>query len=145
MNGDHPIDMKDVQRSIDRADVISFYFPIIRRSLVVDMRCTAEDGPIVRIMPMVSSPEERARAIRRLRPHLPKPERLAVIPWPRYVKSLERLGITELIYKRLVVTGYPDSVRACEKAFVELGRHEWDELGQVIRGENYYTVWARPR
>src|SRR5688572_19178541 len=105
-----------MRRTIDRSEVISFYFPIIRRSLVVDTRCTHEDGPVVRIMPMVGSPDERSRAIKRLRPYLPKPEKLAVIAWPRYVRSMERLGITEIVFKRLVSTGYPDSVRACEKA-----------------------------
>lgn len=145
MNGDFPVDLHELGRTIEHADVLSVYFPIIRRSLVVDTRCTAEDGPMVRIMAMVSSPEERARSVRRLRPYLPKPDKIAVIPWPRYVGSLQRLGVWPLLLRRLAATGFPDSVRACERALAELERYEREELAQVIRGDNYYTVWARRR
>jgi hypothetical protein len=143
VNGDFPVDLEEVLRSIEEAEVLSIYFPVLRRSLIVDTRTTHESGPLVRVMPMVGSREERVRTIKRMRPFLPRPDSLTVIRWPKYVSSLSRLGVLKALAQRLAATGYVEGLTALREAMQELRRLELDELAHVIRGENYYTIWGR--
>ena len=87
MNSDFMFEIEGMMNSIDQSDAISIFFPTFRKALVVDPRSNANDGPLVRIMPMAASPQERLRTLRRLRVGFPRVRNLAVIPWMRYVDS----------------------------------------------------------
>jgi hypothetical protein len=67
-------------RSMRRAEVLSVYFPCLGKVLVVDLRHDAQDGPMVAIEGPVSSSEERAASIQRLRPRFPLPADLTMVP-----------------------------------------------------------------
>ena len=135
-------DLDEVKRNIDSAEVMSVFFPTLRRSVVIDARTNEHDGPMVRIMPMVASPQERLRSLRRLRPRFPRVHNLALVPWPRYVESLVTLGVWERIVKRLEGVGLEEAVSVCDEVLVELRRLEKSELAAVVRGENYHTIWS---
>ena len=79
MDNDYRIDLAEVTRSIEGAEVITLFFPLLRKTLLIDMRFDVEDDPMVRVVPMVSGPEERVQTIRKMRPNFPKPERIAFI------------------------------------------------------------------
>ncbi len=143
MNGDFPIDVDSVLDSLQGADVVSIFFPMLKRSLVVDMRSGGEDGPMVRVLPMVATPEERIRTVRRLRPHFPKPDHLAVIPWPKHVGSLRSLGIWDSLAARLATSGNVRSVRALDRAMGTLRRLEREEVCRALTGDSYNTIWQR--
>ena len=142
MDGDYIIDIQQVLDSIDEAEVVSISFRTLGRSVVIDTRTGGSEGPMVRIMPMVSSPRERARSIRRIRPGFPRVRNLAVVPWPGYVDSLVRKGIWASIERRLAESGFPKAITACEKALRELKRLEKAELVAAVTGENYHTLWS---
>ena len=141
MDGDFRVDLKEIIRNIETGEVISIYFPLLRKTLLIDMRYDVEDEPIIRLVPMVDSVEERLRSIRRLRPNFPRPESVTVIPWPKYVESLVRLGIWDKVLERLTASGHKSAVRACTKVLDELRALEHKELASVVLGENYYTLW----
>ena len=128
--------------NIDNAEVMSVFFPALRKAVVIDTRSNDQEGPSVRIMPMVASPQERARALRRLRPNFPRLRNLTLIPWPRYVDSLVRLGVWDRIVDRFKRSGHDEAVRACRAVMVELRRLEKAGLAAVVRGENYQTLWS---
>ena len=95
MDSDFRIDIGEVQRAIDVGDITALYFPLLRKTLLMDTRTTGVDGPMIKVVPMASSPEERFRDLVRMRPRLPKPESINIVPWPKYVASLvsdERTG-----------------------------------------------------
>lgn len=96
---------------------------------------------MIKVVPMVDSVEERFRSLRKLRPRLPKPDSITVIPWPKYVGSIVRLGIWDKIVQRFVATGHKEAVKACEEALKDLLEFEKTELAAVIKGEHYYTLW----
>jgi hypothetical protein len=48
------------------------------------------------------------------------------------------------VVSRIEQTEFPEAVKAAEKAFDELVRMERRELAQLIMGEQYETLWARP-
>jgi hypothetical protein len=142
MDNDFVHDFDEVMKSLDTAEVMSIFFPTLRKALVIDTRSNETDGPMLKIMPMVASPQERLRGLRRLRPGFPRLHNLVVIPWPRYVDSLERLGVWDRLVQRFAKSGHDDIVRECDKILVELKRLEKAELAAVVLGENYHTIWS---
>ena len=145
MDGDFRIDLDEVLKNIDSAEVISIYFPLLRKTILIDTRFTEEDPPMIRIVPMATTPEERHRVLRRLRPHFPKPKAITVISWPKYVESLVHLGVWRKVLERFVYSGHKEAIQACNQVLEEMYELEIEELSAVITGENYHTMWARSR
>ena len=145
MDGDFRIDLDEVLKNIDSADVISIYFPLLRKTILIDTRFTEEDPPMIRIVPMATTPEERHRVLRRLRPHFPRPKAITVVPWPKYVESLVRLGIWRKVLERFVYSGHKEAIQACNQVLEEMYELELEELSAVITGENYHTMWSRSK
>lgn len=141
MDSEFCIDIAQILKSIDTAEVVSMYFPLLRRALLIDFRSNATEGPMVKVVPMVDSIEERFRSLRRLRPRFPRPESITVIPWPKYVRSLERIGIWDRIEQHFMNSEYPTALKACSDGFDELLQIEAAELVNAIRGETYQSVW----
>jgi hypothetical protein len=130
-----------VHRAIDLGEIIALYFPLLRKTLLMDTRTTAVDGPMITVVPMASSPEERFRELVRLRPRLPKPESVNIIPWPKYAASLVRLDVWDHIVRRFLEIGPPEIVRRCDECLQELYRVEREEIRRAITGEQYETLW----
>ena len=141
MDSDFRIDLAEVNRNLDTAEVVSLYFPLLRKTLLIDNRRSDIDGPMIKVVPMVSTPEERFRSLRQLRPRFPKPESVTIIPWPKYVGSLVRLGVWGHIAGRFAETGDPEMVRQCEACLQELLIAEREEIGRAVRGENFQDLW----
>ena len=145
MDGDFRINLDEVLKNIGSAEVISIYFPLLRKTILIDTRFTEEDPPMIRIVPMAYTPEERNRALRRLRPHFPRPKAITVVPWPKYVESLVHFGVWRKVLERLVYSGHKEAVQTCNQVLEEMYELEMEELSAVITGENYHTMWARSR
>jgi hypothetical protein len=139
---EYRIDLGEVTGSIDAADVVAIYFPMLRRTLLIDARVSELDGAMVKVVPMVSTPEERLRSLRKLRPRFARPESITIIPWPKYVRSLVRLGVWDHIVRRFAEVGAPEAVRQCDVCFRELVKLEREELRAAVVGEDYATVWS---
>ena len=105
MEGDFSLDLDEALKNIEIAEVISVYFPMLRKSLLVDIRTSFEETPIIRIVPMALSVEERSRSLKKMRPSLDRPQSITVLPWPKYINSLVDLGIWDMILNRLVDSG----------------------------------------
>ena len=58
-----------------------------------------------------------------MRPRFPHPESVTVIPWPRYVKSLKRVGLWDKIVQRMVATGSREIVGKCNQCYEKLLEH----------------------
>lgn len=142
MEGDFEIDVNEILIDIKEAEVLSIFFPMFHKSLVVDLRSNERSGPMVRIMPMVASPQERMRAIRRLRPGFPRRHSLSVIGWPRYVDSLQTHGIWQHVIDQLARAGQTDPGEHMSRTLAELRRLEKAEMARVVAGQNYHTIWT---
>ena len=141
MDSDFRIDISEVLRAIDTGEIMALYFPLLRKTLLMDTRTTGVDGPMIKVVPMASSPEERFRDLVRMRPRLPKPESINIVPWPKYVASLVRLEVWDHIVRRFLEIGPPEIVKRCEECLEELKQMEREELRRAITGENYETLW----
>jgi hypothetical protein len=141
MDSDFRIDIGEVKRAIDTGEIIALYFPLLRKTLLMDTRTTAVDGPMIKVVPMASSPEERFRELVRMRPRLPKPESINIVPWPKYVNSLVTMGVWDHIARRFLEIGPREVVRQCEACLKELRDLERREIRRAITGEKYETLW----
>ena len=138
---DFAVDLEELFDNIDNAEVVSVSFPSLDKSAVFDMRSNESEGPMLRLMPMVSSPRERMRIVRRLRPSFPRANGLTVIPWYGYVDTLVQSGIWDKLVDRLAQSGRPDAAAACDAMLKELRHFEKDEMAAAISGDNYHTIW----
>jgi len=142
LDSDFRIDVSEVNRNIDAADVIALYFPLLRKTLLMDLRTSDVDGAMIRVVPMANTPEERFQSLLKMRPRFGRPESITIIPWAKYVRSLADLGIWDRVVRRYADTGSADIVRECKKCFDELERLERREIARAITGENYETIWG---
>lgn len=138
---DFAVDLEELFDNIDNAEVVSVSFPSFDKSAIFDMRSNESEGPMLRLMPMVSSPRERMRIVRRLRPSFPRARGLTVIPWYGYVDTLVQSGIWDKLVDRLARSGRPDAAAACGAVLKELKHFEKEEMSAAILGDNYHTIW----
>ena len=147
MDSDFRVDIEEVCRAIDGGEIIALYFPLLRKTLLMDLRTTPLDGPMIKVVPMAASAEDRYRELVRMRPRLPKPESINIVPWPKFVETLVRSGVWDRIARRYAEIGPPEIVRQCIACLDELRGVEREEVRRAITGENFETLWdvAGPR
>lgn len=143
MDSDFRIDVSEVNKNIDAADVIAMYFPLLRKTLLMDYRSNDVDGPMIKVVPMANTPEERFQSLLKMRPRFGRPESITIIPWPKYISSLAEVGIWEHIVRRYADAGRPEVVRDCERCFGELVGLEREEVRRAITGDTYETIWGQ--
>ena len=136
-------DLNDVKANILEADVISIFFPNFKKSVLVDTRSTETDGPSIMLTPMARSPRERIKSMEKLRPGFPEVKNMILIPWLRYIFSLEESGIWELLVNRLEQSTLLNSNSAANTILNELKNLENIELLEVIKGNTYQTIWPK--
>ena len=138
------IDLEEVRGVIDAAEVLVVRFSITDRRLLVDTRTNDADGPLIRVVPPVTSGEERFKALRALRPGFPPPERILTFQWPRHARSLVESGLWEHLARRVVATGWPGLSGDCDAAIDELLQAERQaEVAAIRGGEGFKTLWER--
>ena len=143
MDDDFRLDINEIFKNIDSAEVICVYFPMLRKTLIMDTRVLADDEPMVRLTPMADSIEDRFRSIKRMRPRYPRPETITSVPWPKYVDSMVRLGVWDRLVQRFVTSGHKRAIRECQATLETLRQLEKLEMAAVIMGQDYDTIWER--
>ncbi len=142
MDTEFPINVSQVTRVVDEADVFVMGFMLFPERLLVDARATPDEGPLVSVVPGVGSADERYESLRRMRPNFALPEKLIFFVWPRSILALERLSVWGRILSRLEALG-AGTKYDCERAFHELQRLELAQVTASLRGEGYRTIWER--
>jgi len=142
MDTEFPIDVNQIARVVEEADVFVIGFPFFGERLLVDARATPEEGPLVKVVPGVSSVEERYDSLREMRPNFPLPEKFTFLIWPRSVATLSRLSIWGRIVSRVEVSG-AGLKEACQEAFDELERLERSQVLAALRGEGFRSLYEK--
>jgi hypothetical protein len=140
------IDIDAIRNVVQTAEVFVVRFALQEHRLMVDSRLDAEGRPYVKIVPPVSSPEERYRFLQRERPGLTPPDQIVVFQWPRSITVLRDAGIWTALEDRLVHIGGEPALEAARSAYREGRRLERADTMALIRGgEGYETLWERAR
>ena len=142
MDGDFVLDLDEVMDSLENGEIISLSFQTFNKALVIDTRSSQWEGPLVCVCPVVESPRERIRTLRKMRPTFPRASNLTVIPWPKSVASLVSLGVWDKLVSRFERDGHPEAARECATILSELRSLERSEVAAVLTGENYHTIWS---
>ena len=142
MNADFGIDLDEVRRVIDAADVLVVRFSITDRRLLVDARTSGDEGPMIKVVPRAASGEERFRSLKVMRPRFRSPERILTFQWPRHARSLRESGVWDHLARRLVALGWPETTARCDEAFRQLVEEErLVEVAAIRGGEGFQTIW----
>lgn len=142
---DYGLDLDEVGRVIDKAEVLVVRFAILDKRLLIDARTSEGEGPIIAVVPKATSVEDRFKALKKMRPRMPLPEKIMSFMWPRQLETFRASGLQDKIEGRLVSLGGEEMINACRSAFDELEREEKAEVVAAIRGsESYQSLWERP-
>lgn len=136
--------LNQVLAGINEAEVITIFFPLLRRALVVDTRHDDTTLHMVSVLPQVNSMEERIAGIERLRPRFGKIRNIIGIPWLKSVNSLKEQGVIEQITRRLIEADMPafQANQEVDKALRDLRWVEHRSFVAMVRGEGYKTLWS---
>ncbi|GMV85275.1 MAG: hypothetical protein AMXMBFR80_11310 [Dehalococcoidia bacterium] len=146
MSDEFGVDLDEVFKVIDTADVLVVRFHLIDKHLLVDFRTRSGVLPLVKIVPRAESVEDRFRSIRRLRPEFPLPEKVMSFHWPRSVPVLLNSGVWQHLVDRVSSLGDDETTESCGRAMEELMALERREVFGAIRGADHYqTIWERQR
>ena len=141
---DYGIDMNEVGRVIDSADVLVVRFAIVDKRLLIDARTNDKDGPLIAVVPKAGSVEERFKELKKMRPRFPLPEKIMSFTWPRHIDTFRCSGLAERIETRLVGLGGETMARSVQHAIDQLATEEKAEVLSAIRGDDrYQTIWQR--
>jgi hypothetical protein len=140
---DYGVDLDEIGRVIDRADVLIVRFQVVQRRILIDFRSVGNEGPLARAVAPASSTEERFRSLKALRPDFPAPDRIMSFLWPRSVAAMSDAGVLDRIRDRLLGID-ADSGEQLETAFQELVDEDRATLIAAIRGgQGFQTIWER--
>jgi len=136
---------RTVLRNMHEAQVISLFLPYLGKALIVDLRHTESEGPVITTDGLVSGPQERLEHLRQLRPHLELPSNITLAPWLGPVRTLESSGALAEVAGRLERLGYEDAKADLDRAYQELLALERREIVGLIRGdaERTKTLYQR--
>ena len=144
MSEEFGVDLDEVFKVIDAADVLVVRFHLIDKRLLVDFRRNANTGPLVKVVPRAESVEDRFRSIKRLRPEFPVPEKVMSFHWPRSVPVMLASGIWQALVDRASALGSDETTDDCGRVMEELMALERKEVFGAIRGADHYqTLWQR--
>src|SRR3990170_4617737 len=135
---DYGLDMNEVARVIDSADVLVIRFAILDKRLLIDSRTSEHEGPLIAIVPKAGSVEERFKSLKKLRPRFSLPEKIMSFMWPRHMETFRNSGLWDRIESRLVSLGGEAMTQRCNETFDELIREEKMEVLAAIRGGEGY-------
>jgi hypothetical protein len=137
IDGGSDLDIEAAIQNIREAEVICVYFPAFNQTLLVDARTAQNVAPLMAVVPMVRTAADRIRSLRRLRPQLPRPESITMIPWGRRVHSLMDCGLWEQLLARV-----EDDACAAD-CMRRLRSMELSEFRDAIIGRAYQSIWSR--
>lgn len=142
---DFGLDMDEVTKVIESAQVLVVRFAIVDKRLLIDTRTNEKEGPFIGVVPKAGSVEERFKSLKRLRPRFPLPEKIMSFMWPRHMETFRNSGLWNRIEARLVSLGGDPLTQRCREVFDELIREEkMETLSAISGGEGYQSIWERP-
>ena len=136
-------DLDDILENVNTSEVTSIFFPYLRKSILVDLRSNDNDGPAVILTDMVSSPQERIRSLKHLRPNFPEVEKMIIVPWFRYVGTLKTSGIWNALIERTTDISIKDGETDSAYVMDELKKMEKTHLIEAINGIKFQTIWGK--
>lgn len=144
MSDEFGVDLDEVLKVIDAAEVLVVRFHLIEKRLLVDFRTKPGVRPFIQPVARAESVEDRFRSIKALRPEFPLPEKVMSFHWPRSLQVLLASGVWQHLVDRISALGDDETTEECARTMQELLVDERREVHGAIRGTSHYqTLWER--
>ena len=137
------VDLEEIRRVVDNADVFTIGFRMFPERLIVDARTSDTIGPMVRVVEPVASVEERFFWLGTERPSFGAPENFTFFMWPHSVRYFEESGLGQMIRNRVYGLGFEQVGAEMAEAVVRLNALEQQATFDAIHGRNHHTLWER--
>jgi len=137
------VDLEEIRRVVDNADVFTIGFRMFPERLIVDARTSDTIGPMVRVVEPVASVEERFFWLGTERPSFGAPENFTFFMWPHSVRYFEESGLGQMIRNRVYGLGFEQVGSEMAEAVVRLKALEQQATFDAIHGRNHHTLWER--
>src|SRR3990172_4989519 len=134
---DFGLDMEEVTKVIESAQVLVVRFAIVDKRLLIDTRTNEQEGPLIAVVDKAGSVEERFKALKQMRPRFSLPEKIMSFLWPRHMDTFRssgpratsrRSGLGSKMEARLPSLGGEPMAERCQEVFEELSRQERAEV-----------------
>lgn len=93
MSDEFGVDLDEVFKVIDTAEVLIVRFHIIEKRMLVDFRTKPGVPPLITLVQKADSVEDRFRSIKKVRPEFAFPEKVMSFHWPRSMPVLLASGV----------------------------------------------------
>ena len=137
------VDLEELRKVVDNADVFTIGFRMFPERLIVDARTRENAGPMVRVVEPVTSVEERFFWLGTERPSFGAPERFTFFVWPHSVRYFEESGLGEMIRNRIYSLGFEEAGGEMAQSMQALVQLEQQATFDAIHGRNHHTLWER--
>lgn len=137
------VDLEELRKVVDNADVFTIGFRMFPQRLIVDARTTENAGPMIRVVEPVASVEERFFWLGKERPAFGAPERFTFFVWPHSVRYFEESGLADMIRNRTYAGGFDEVGGEMAHAMYTLFQLEQQATFDAIHGRNHHTLWQR--
>lgn len=146
MSDEFGVDLEDVFKVIDSAEVLVVRFHLVDKRLLVDFRTKLGVRPLVTIVPRAESVDDRFKSIKKLRPEFPYPDKVMTFHWPRTMPVILASGVWQHLVDRVSALGDDETTEQCGRVMQGLLALERAEVASAIRGADHYqTLWERQR
>jgi hypothetical protein len=142
------VDLGEIQRIAQDADVFAAAFRLFPERLLIDTRYNEADPngpcglPMIAIVDPVATMQERFFWLGQHRPTLGTPKRFMFFLWPHSIRYLEESGVWAAIRDRVVHSGFAGAPETCGAALRDLYRREYHANVDAIRGDKHQTLWS---
>lgn len=137
------IDLEELKRVVDHADVFTIGFRMFPERLIVDTRSEGETPPLIRVVEPVGTVEERFFWLGKERPQFSVPERFTFFVWPHSIRFFEDSGLGELIRTRVYPIDPESGTTQVADSIHQLHILERRAERDAIIGRNYHPLWER--
>jgi len=128
------IDLGEVKKAVQQADVFAIGFRLFAERLLVDTRHDEKTPPLVQVVEPVDSVEQRFFWLGQHRPSLGTPERFIFFLWPHSIAFLEQCGVVARIRCRCEATERPEALSMFDRALTDLREKERRATRAAITG-----------
>lgn len=136
------VDLDEVRRVVENADVFTVGFRTFPDRLIVDTRSHDDISPMIRVVEPVATVEERFFWLGKERPAFGVPERFTFFIWPHSIRFFEESGLGDIVRQRVYAVDSdcgPQMAEAMTRLVTLERKAEFD----AITGHNYHTLWER--
>lgn len=140
------IDLGDVARVIDAAEVVVIGFPFCAERLLLDLRPDGLSGPLIQLVEPVDSASERTAWLNGRRPGLGAPAQIIFFLWPHSLAFLRESDALARVCERVRRDQGVDVTDDIESALASVRAREVAHAAAAITGaEGFETLWPPER